>query len=140
MSVSDYRALLSSGATVKVKRRNTPEEDLHRAAFTWIGLMTPRHRILRFFFHTPNGGKRPKGEAGKLRAMGQKPGVPDLLLPRRRGIYTGLAVELKSATGRLSDDQREWLSALEEEGYLTAVCRDLDAVQAVVSKYLGGKA
>lgn len=102
--------------------------------------MTPRHRILRFFFHTPNGGKRPKGEAGKLRAMGQKPGVPDLLLPRRRGIYTGLAVELKSATGRLSDDQREWLSALEEEGYLTAVCRDLDAVQAVVSKYLGGKA
>jgi hypothetical protein len=139
MSVSDYRALLASGTTVKVKRRKTPEEDLHRAAFEWVGLMSGRQRILRWMFHTPNGGKRPKSESGKLKAMGQRPGVPDLMLPRRRGVYAGLAVELKSATGRLSPYQREWLAALDEEGYLTAVCRDLDAFQAVVLRFLGGK-
>lgn len=140
ISVSDYRALLASGATtVKVKRRATPEEDLHRAAFQWVGLMSGRHRLLRFMFHTPNGGKRPKGEAGKLRAMGQKPGVPDLMLPRRCGVYAGLAIELKSPKGRVSDDQCDWLAALDEEGYLTAVCRDLDAFQAVVLRFLSGK-
>lgn len=136
MSLEQYRAIVAGGVMAKPKRRASPEEDLHRACFEWVGLVTPRYRILRWLVHYPAGGKRPKGEAGKLKAMGAKPGVPDLVLPRRHGQWAGLAVELKAATGRLSDDQREWLLALGEEGYLTAVCRTLEEFQAVMMRFL----
>lgn len=140
LSVKDYRALLAAGTPAKVARRKNPEEDLHRACFAWVGLVTPRHPLLRWMVHVPNGGKRPRGEAGKLKAMGAKPGVPDLMLPRRCGDWAGVAIELKSPTGRVSDDQQEWLSALDEEGYLTAVCRTLDEFQSVVGIFLSGRA
>lgn len=139
LSVVEYRLLLAGGITVKPKRRQTPEEDLHRACFAWIGLLTPRHPILRWMVHYPAGGKRPKGEAGKLKALGTKPGVPDLMIPRPHRGRTGLAVELKSPTGSVSGDQKGWLSALEDDGYLTAVYRSLEEFQAVVMRFLEGK-
>jgi hypothetical protein len=88
--------------------------------------------------HYPAGGKRPKGEAGKLKAMGTKPGVPDLILPRSCGQWRGFAVELKSPTGRVSPDQQEWLNSLAEEGYTTSVCRTLSEFQLTLNQYLEG--
>jgi len=137
MSLADYRALVAKGAVAKVKRAS-PEEDLHRACFDLVRVLSLRYPILRWMVHYPAGGKRPKGEAGKLKAMGAKPGVPDLVLPRRNGQYTGFATELKSTTGRLSDDQRDWLAALDEEGYLTAVCRTLEEFHDVLLVFLKG--
>ena len=136
ISLAEYRALLAKGATAKPKRRATPEEDLHRACFELVGALAPRYSILRWMVHYPAGGKRPKGEAGKLKAMGAKAGVPDLILPRRFGLYAGLAVEPKSPDGRLSEEQRSWLSMLAEEGYLTAVCRSLEEFQIVLMAFL----
>jgi len=138
MSIVEFRALLAKGTVAKVRKRNTPEEDLHRACFELVGLLTARYPLLRWMVHYPAGGKRPKGEAGKLKAMGTKPGVPDLMLTRRCGHWTGFAAELKSPIGRLSDDQREWLEALAEEGYITAVCRTLDEFQLVLMRFLQG--
>ncbi len=138
-----YLALLASGelgkgSTVRAKPRNAPEEALHRACFEWIELVQHQHAILRWLFHCPSGGKRSPGEAGKLKGMGTKPGVPDFLLPRRHRQWAGLAIELKSDTGRLSLDQKEWLEAFEQEGYLTAVCRTLDEFMVAVMRYLQG--
>jgi hypothetical protein len=116
--------------------RNTPEEDLQRACFEWAELMRPKYPILRWLFHVPNGGKRPRGEAGKLKAMGTKTGVPDFLLNRPCGRWGGLALELKSAVGRLSADQKQWLDAFNEDGYLTGVGRTLDEFIALVMQYL----
>lgn len=136
--MTEYRGLVASGIAAKPKRRQSPEEDLHRICFEWVTLLSSRYPILRWMAHYPAGGKRPRGEAGKLRALGTKPGVPDLMVFRPYRGWTGLAVELKSATGTVSDNQQEWLSALKEDGYLTAVCRSLDEFQAVVMKFLEG--
>lgn len=139
ITIVEYRNLLASGTSVKPKRRKSPEEDLHRACFEWTGLMQPRHPILRWMIHVPNGGKRPKGEAGKLKAMGAKKGVPDLILPRIYRGWSGFASELKSDTGRVSDDQEEWLEAFREDGYLTCVCRSIEHYQREVMRFLKGK-
>ncbi|ABD72151.1 hypothetical protein Rfer_4465 (plasmid) [Rhodoferax ferrireducens T118] len=140
---AQYLALLASGelgkgatARARATLRKAPEEDLHRACFEWVELVQPQHTILRWLFHCPSGGKRPRGEAGKLKGMGTKPGVPDFLLPRRHRQWAGLAIELKSDTGRLSLDQKAWLDAFEQEGYLTAVCRTLDEFTVAVMRYL----
>lgn len=137
ISIAQYRELLASGGVAKPKRAH-PEEDLHRACFDLVGKLSCRHPILAWMVHYPAGGKRPKGEAGKLKAMGAKPGIPDLLLPRRNGIWTGFACELKSATGRLSSHQEDWLQALAAEGYFISVCRTVDEFQTALRQYLLG--
>ena len=139
MSTSQYRAMLATGQIPKVKiKRATPEEDLHRDCMEFVLRTTARNPILRWMVHVPNGGKRPKGEAGKLKAMGTKPGYPDLTLPRRHTRWMGLAIELKSPIGTVSPDQKEWLGAFVADGWLVAVCRSLDEFIAVLHVFLEG--
>lgn len=115
ISIADYRGIIQDGAKVRLtgirkKKRNSPEEDLHRACMEWAELASGRYPLLRRLIHVPNGGKRSKGEAGKMKAMGVKKGVPDLLLPLPSGIYSGLAAELKAPGGKTSPEQNEWLA------------------------------
>lgn len=147
MSVKEYLSMLPSLQATqaegcpagRTKRRETPEEDLQIACFSWVALMVPMHPILKWMVHVPNGGKRTKAEAGRLKAMGVKSGVLDVLLPRRHQGWQGLAIELKSATGRLSADQEAWLAAFDEDGYHTAVCRTIDEFMAAVNTFLAGR-
>lgn len=61
-----------------------------------------------------------------------KPGFPDLIACRRD---RALAIELKSARGVLSADQREWIAALQGSGVETHIWRpkDMDEVVKVLS-------
>jgi hypothetical protein len=56
------------------------------------------------------------------------PGFPDLILARGTEL---LAVELKSSTGRVGPEQRDWLEALDRCGIETAVIRPRDADELV---------
>jgi len=83
------------------------------------------------FCHVPNGGRRDKGEAARLRASGVQPGVPDLLLfdPPPAGDYVGCALELKRAgrrRGKVSDVQQKWLDALALRGWAVVVAYGSD--------------
>lgn len=139
MSLAEYKALLSGAVGARSASRATPEDDLHRACIEWVELSCLRHPILKWMKHTPNGGKRPKGEAGKLKAMGVKKGYPDIDLPLSHGAWKGLAIELKSPTGRVSPDQQEWLDRLAADGWLVGVARTLDEFIAITNQYLKGK-
>ena len=91
---------------------------------------------LRFLAAIPNGGKRLAKTAADLKAEGVRRGVPDYLLPVRRGGYTGLAIELKTAKGRTSPEQREWLGHLETEGWRAVVARGWEEAWDVVRDYM----
>lgn len=154
MSVQAYREMLASGA---IAARRSPgkkpakrvkvgagagsltEEALHRQCFSLIEAMTPKHPILKFMAHVPNGGARSAGEGGKLKAMGVRKGIPDFILPKHRGRWSGLAIEIKSKDGKLSPDQCEWMQSFFEEGYLTSVCRTVDDFERLVLAYLDGQ-
>lgn len=137
ISLADYRKLIATGGNVRMKvKRATPEEDLHRSCIEWVVLSKARYPILKWMTHVPNGGKRSKGEGGKLKALGVKPGYPDLTLPRKHKQWTGLAIELKSPTGRVTPEQQEWLDAFEEDGYLVGVARTLDEFLRLLGGYL----
>src|SRR5690606_5168813 len=84
----------------------------------------------------PNGGWRAKRTAAAMKAEGAKPGVPDYLLPVPRGEHVGLAIELKTATGRVRPEQREWLHHLEASGWLTVVARGWEQAWDVVRDYM----
>jgi len=91
---------------------------------------------LRWLFAVPNGGWRAKRTAAAMKAEGAKPGVPDYLLPVGRGEHVGLAIELKTATGRVRPEQREWLAMLEGQGWLAVVARGWEEAWDVVRDYM----
>lgn len=94
---------------------------------------------LRWFAAVPNGGHRSRRTASALKAEGVRPGVPDYLFPVRRGEHVGLAIELKTATGRPSPEQRAWLAHLEAEGWRAVLCRGWEPAWAVVRDYLASE-
>src|SRR3546814_12030963 len=71
--------------------------------------------------HIPNGGERNVVVATKLKAMGAKPGVPDLFLPVPRHDRNGLYIELKRSWafggGKPSPAQLKWRDRLYAQGF-----------------------
>lgn len=110
-----------------------------QALFTWARLLEGKYPELRLLYHIPNGGARNKATAGRLKAEGVKAGVPDLCLPVARGNCHGLYVELKRARGgKVSDEQRNWMTALGQEGYMVAACPGWEQAARIIEGYLNG--
>lgn len=115
-----------------------PTEDEEQIAlFQWADWLSGRYPELKLLLHIPNGGKRGKAEAGRFKAMGVKPGVPDILLPISRGKSHGLWIELKRVhKGRISSSQREWLHALRLQGYAAYVCNGWEHASKTIINYI----
>lgn len=114
----------------------TPEEATQAALFQWAELNARKYPELRYMFHIPNGGYRHKTTAVKMKAIGQKAGVPDIFLPVPRGVFHGLWIELKYGKNRTTEAQRDYLSFLEEQGYGIAVCYGVDEAVQAIEEYL----
>ena len=90
-------------------------------------------------WHTPNGGRRDKVTAAKLKAQGVKAGIPDLQLAMARGGYFGLFIEFKATPphdAEVSKSQKDMLAKLQGQGYLAIVCRGMNEAMAQIGAYL----
>lgn len=106
--------------------RNGTEHGEQCAVFCWAAQNLERLPMLQWIHAIPNGGKRDKITAGRLKAEGVKAGVADIFLPYPRIIriqalnheekpcgtpfyrtFHGLYVEMKRATGKMSDVSQE---------------------------------
>lgn len=94
---------------------------------------------LRWLHHSPNGGKRDAFTGAQMRALGVKKGFPDLILPVRSGDCAGLIIEMKSAIGRLSPEQKEWQAHFAAQGWTFAVARSAQEARTELCLYLGIK-
>lgn len=125
MNTPAERLAALKAAHVRVlRRREQPEQALHRSIAQLLDRVLPKDA---FWFHVPNGGKRNKTEAGILKALGVRAGVPDILIAFRGGLY---AIELKAANGRLTAAQKDTIPRMQSAGVQTAVCRSIDDVVA----------
>lgn len=93
-------------------------------------------KIADLIYHTPNGGKRNKFEALRLKKQGTKAGIPDYFLPVAIAPFHGLYLELKAQKGTLQKSQKEWLNKLSEQGYATCVAYGADQAFDQITKYL----
>lgn len=100
------------------------EEQEQRTLAAWLDLQG------LLWMHVPNGGARNHVTGAILKALGVKPGVPDIFVfgsPPAASDHVGVAIELKRRVGgRLSPAQRRWLRDLEERGWYAAVCAGAD--------------
>lgn len=108
--------------------------------FTWAAENLQLHPALGWLFAVPNFSGRlgdlTAKHGARLKAEGRKSGVPDVLLPVRRGGYVGLAIEMKAGNNQPRHAQKLWLSHFSHEGWLTHVAYSFEEARDVISKYL----
>ena len=86
--------------------------------------------------HCPNGGHRNVAEAAKLKAMGVKAGIPDILILEPRKFCYGLAIELKVGKNKCTDHQKEMQRYFIAHNWHVLVSYSLDEVIHEIDKYL----
>ncbi len=121
------------------------EDQEQIALFEWARLARGKHPELALLLHVPNGGSRHLLEAVKLKRMGIKPGVPDILLPVPRRGLSGLWIEMKRESlrpktakgkGGVSEDQTWWLKELWRHGYQASVAWGFEEARTIIERYL----
>ena len=94
---------------------------------------------LKLLHHIPNERKCSPAQGKLLKLMGVRSGVPDLSLPAPKSGFNGLYIEMKTDTGRLSDNQKWWIEELKKEGYRCEVCYGWQSAVDILEDYLNGK-
>ena len=87
----------------------------------------------------PNGGDRTASERVRLHQEGVMAGMPDLCVLEACGGFHGLFIEMKTATGRQSNDQKALQLTLNAKGYLCVVARSADEGFETIKRYLNGE-
>lgn len=111
--------------------RNIGEEVFHKALVERLRWEHADKRCL--WWHTPNGGPRSKGAAGKLKAMGVLPGVPDLQFMFPDGHVAFL--ELKRPNGVMSEAQYDFESRCRRYGVEYAVAYSMDQAVEILTAW-----
>jgi hypothetical protein len=92
---------------------------------------------LQFLFHIPNESVGGQGWLIRNRQMGVRSGVPDLFYPVPMHGYHGMFIEMKTKKGgRLSQDQKKWIHALESLGYRCVVARGWEEAKEALEEYI----
>ncbi len=143
--MNDVLALALGG---KRKRKSFPEQDAQIALLEVLvgkcgkgprvrGLgLTAKWPELGLIYAVPNGYAKSAGAAGRAKAEGLLPAVPDLVLPVPRGPFHGLYLEGKVG-GKYPDKlQRDYMAALTEQGYAALVFRGVQQGVDIVLRYM----
>jgi len=118
------------------------EHDEQVAVIDWCFHNVSRYPCLDLIYAIPNGAMLGGGRIGAIRmnalkAEGLRPGVSDLCLPAARRGFHGMYIEMKTKKGTASENQLEFMDAVEREGYFTALCYGADEAIAQIEWYLG---
>lgn len=116
--------------------RSHEEGRIQRGCVTWFRLQYPH--LARLLFAVPNGGGRSKIEAAVMKGEGVTSGVADLLLLVPTRDYPYLCIEMKTARGRQSPEQKSWQHEVEGVGGKYVLCRSLEDFMREVRGYLEG--
>lgn len=92
------------------------------------------------FKYTGRDGKERRAcpEGKRMKAMGVRPGYPDLGYDEARGGYFGLRIELKTTDASpcaVSKEQREWHAFLRDMHFAVFVCKGAAAAWRVLIWY-----
>lgn len=109
------------------KPRENVEEQLHRAIWQHIKLRAPKNVIA---YHPANGGSRSKRTAGRLKAMGVVPGIPDLAFVLADG--RAAFMEIKKPGGRIAPEQKAFAAKCLAMNVPHALVADIDSALAAL--------
>jgi hypothetical protein len=82
-----------------------------------------------YAFYSANGGYRRPVEAARLKGLGVRPGVPDVVAFHRGQVY---AIEPKTEGGRATDAQRQAIEDIRAAEGHAKICHGLDHALAAL--------
>jgi hypothetical protein len=103
-----------------VTRRRQPEAQLQRSLVEHLRWCA---KADVWFCHVPNGGARTATEGAIFKALGVRPGTPDLLIVRAG---QALFIECKTPGRKISPAQTECHDALRRAGAAVETADDID--------------
>lgn len=85
----------------------------------------------------PNGGNRHTLTGMRMKAEGQRPGIPDIFLAVPQKTFHGLWIELKCLnSGNPSKDQKRVIKSLREQGYEAQIAHGWEQAWQILLTYL----
>ena len=116
------------------------EERLQSEVVKYISLQYPKAR----YCASLGGQYQPfQSQRNRARRTGYSKGFPDLFLYESRTMdgltYHGLALEIKTIKGRATQEQKEWIEALNERGFKAEVVKGLPAILDLIDSYMNEK-
>lgn len=117
-------------------KRGDPEHQIQVAFVARCNMQLQKYPALRLAYAVPNGGLRHKATAGKLKAEGVRPAVPDWKLPVPNLDYTGLAIEFKAPGKYPPPEQRQYHELLRACFWRVEVSRDPEHAWGIVEDYM----
>lgn len=122
LSLAEAMAQVNGAPKVKAKRGANPESDIYSSILKYLearGVIA--YRVNSGAVRTQNGGFFRGAPAGH-------PDIVAILPPAGRLWY----IEVKTATGKLSDHQRAFIERAEQAGALVTIARSIDDVEVVL--------
>lgn len=114
---------LTDGTPSSPTRSQAARARRYEEARTQRGIVAELRRLGVLVMRLENAAERTPAQIARDKAMGLLPGAPDLVVPLYR-----LAIEVKSATGTVSDAQAEVHRALRACGWTVVIARGLSDV------------
>lgn len=112
------------------------EQGFQRECAEWLKKELYLRGEPQLFYHCPNERKASVAQLSRLKAQGVLSGVSDVVLPLRSGEFCGVYCELKAKGGSPSQEQKDFLNGVANEGYLAIIVNDLETFKSVFSYYL----
>lgn len=124
------------------------EDEHQERLLRWAGETAALLPALLLLFHVPNGaattavttrdGRRVSLEGARMKRLGVRVGVPDLVLPVPRGPFSACFLELKRIGETVRPEQRAWIVNLRTNGNCADVRRGWRAARLFLLEYLTG--
>ena len=111
------------------------EDQLQRAVMNYIEMQYPG----TIYTHPMNEGKRTPFEQYKMKYLGAKPGIPDLLIFTPNANRGGLALELKYKYNKPTPNQIKWLKWLESCNWAVDWHNNFDDCINTINKYFNNE-
>lgn len=129
-----YTSMYRPKGKPKGKRKNgSPEHDIQVQLVDYLEDKVPT----ALYSATVGGVRVAMHTALRMKRAGYKKGIPDLLIFEPRNGYVGLALEVKTKTGRASEHQLKWQKELQERGWKAEIRKGLEQCLEAIDEYFG---
>ena len=116
---------------VPTRKNGSPEHDIQVAIVGLLESIEPTP----LYSATVGGVRLAMNTAKKMKEAGYSKGVPDMLVYEPRGMYAGLAIEVKTEKGRASEEQKAWVRNLNDRGWRAEICKGFEECADVICEY-----
>lgn len=113
-------------------KRNYREDQLQMEVIRYLKLQYPDVLV----HHCANERQTSPQRGAKLKKMGVRAGCPDILIFKKSGNVSGLAIELKIGKNKPTEAQNDFLNRLSINGWFTKVSYNFDAAKTIIDNYL----